>query len=127
MKKYGQNSSSELSQETYERRIFKRRQLIYYLELFDDKDRRCIGHVVDISPEGMLVMSERPFGMHQVYHFIIAYKREPLKRELFQVTARSRWCMPGMHAHFYDTGFELIRLDRHASEALDFIMKTICF
>lgn len=127
MKKHDQKSSSELSQETYERRIFRRRQLIYYLELLDNKDNRCIGHVIDISPEGMLVMSERPFRMHQVYRFTIAFKRAPLKRELFQVTARSRWCIPGMHAHFYDTGFELIGLDRHASEALDFIMKTICF
>ncbi|MCX8044497.1 MAG: PilZ domain-containing protein [Desulfobacterota bacterium] len=110
-----------------ERRIYKRRQLIYYLELFDGKHEQCIGHVVDISPEGMLVMSDKPFGICQTYRFSIVYKQPGCCRHMVQVTARSRWCMPGMHAHFYDTGFELVGIDKETAKAIDTIIATLCY
>lgn len=110
-----------------DKRIFKRRQLICYLELFNDTGENRIGHVVDISLEGMLVMSEKPFAMHQPYGFSIAFKKPSCPRQMLRINARSKWCRRGMNANYYDTGFELVGLEPTTVEALEYIMEAMCF
>ena len=122
-----QRSQSTASADVIEKRIFKRRQLIYYLELLDDSDGHCVGHIVDISLEGMLVMSEKPFAMHQPYRFKIAYKKPSTPRQVLQINARSKWSQRGIHTNYFDTGFELVGLEPAAVETLEYIIETMCF
>ena len=120
-------NKTESALNTTEKRIYKRHQLIYYLELLAYDTEHCIGHILDISPEGMMVMSERPFAMHEVYSFKIAYRLPHKGRQTFPIKACSRWCLRDMHANFFDTGFEMVELNHHALQKIEFIIQTMCF
>ena len=110
-----------------DKRICKRHELIYYLELLAYDTERCLGHILDISSEGMMVMSERPFAMHEVYFFKISYRIPHKGRHTFPIKARSRWCSRDIHANFFDTGFEMVELNQHALQSIEFIIKTMCY
>jgi len=127
MKKTRHHGSSGPSEAQSEKRIFKRRQMIYYLEVLDRDTDRLIGHIVDITPEGMMVMSESPFEIQKTFAFKIPYKKPSGPKQFLQLTAKSRWCTREMHANFYDTGFEMLRLEPAAAEALEYIIESMCF
>ena len=41
-----------------EKREIKRRHLIYYLRVFDRKTDQLLGHLVNITPQGIMLISE---------------------------------------------------------------------
>jgi hypothetical protein len=43
-----------------EKRKLKRRHLIYYLRVFEKNTDTLLGYLVDITPEGIMIMSESP-------------------------------------------------------------------
>ncbi|MEI6126071.1 MAG: hypothetical protein WCQ99_05895 [Pseudomonadota bacterium] len=110
-----------------EKRIFKRRQLIYYLEVKDADTDKLIGHVVDLTPEGLMVMSEVPLTINKMYCFKIPLKKMLSARGFLLVQAKSRWCTKDMHANFYDTGFELRNVDQELIKEIACLIETLCF
>ncbi len=127
MKKTRRHGLSGMEDLQSEKRIFKRRQMIYYLEVMERDSNRLIGHVVDITPEGMLVMSEKPLEIHRTFALKIPFKKPAGPKEFLQFNARCKWCTREMHANFYDTGFEMMGLDPEAVEALEYIIESMCF
>lgn len=127
MKKSQHHGSSAVNESQAEKRIFKRRQMIYYLEVLDRDTDRLIGHVVDITSEGMMVMSESPLETQKTFNFKIPFKKPSGPKQFLHVTVKSRWCTREMHANFYDTGFEMLSLEPEASEALEYIIESMCF
>ncbi len=41
-----------------EKRKFRRRQIIYYLRVFDQSTDQLLGHLVNITSEGAMIISE---------------------------------------------------------------------
>lgn len=86
-----------------ERRGNKRRHLIYYLPVFDYKTNKVMGHLVDITVKGLMLMSERPLKTDTIFHLKMFL---PGKNEL-SFKAKSVWAKKDINPDFYDTGFEL--------------------
>lgn len=59
------------------RRAHKRRHLLYYLPVRDPATQRLIGHVGDLTKEGMLVLSEAPLEEGAVLDVDIAMPDVP--------------------------------------------------
>ena len=52
----GSREEDRSSHENAEKRQIKRRHLIYYLRIYDGISSRIIGHAVDISQQGMMLI-----------------------------------------------------------------------
>ncbi len=91
-----------------ERRTTKRRHLIYYLQVWDIVDGVLLGHVADISPDGVMLISERPIQLGR--QFELEIRRQAPEQALTRVRfpAMSRWCRNDVNDDFYDIGFELL-------------------
>lgn len=50
-----------------EQRSLTRRELIYYLKVIDRATKRELGRMGDIHVEGLLILSEKPLKVGQVY------------------------------------------------------------
>ena len=59
-----------------DRRTIKRRHLIYYLRVWDSDSGEMIGHVVDITTEGMMLIGEKKLPLHKTFQLEIRW-REP--------------------------------------------------
>jgi hypothetical protein len=92
----------------YDKRRLKRRHLIYYLRVFDQKSGQLIGHLVDITPEGLMLVSESPIENNKIFNLRMVLPAEILMKENILFEAISIWCKKDINPDFYATGFRTI-------------------
>lgn len=89
-----------------EKRDSKRIHLIYYLLIFNDETNQLVGHVVDIAPEGIKLMTREPVQANTDYRFRMLLPSE-MERKSKQITfnATCVWSKEKLYSDFYGSGF----------------------
>jgi hypothetical protein len=96
-----------------ERRKVKRRHLIYYLRVFDRTNGRQIGHLVDLTADGMMLMSERPIRVGRTLGLKMSLPGNGGEQTI-EFDATSLWTSSDVNPDFYDTGFKFDKISgRH--------------
>ena len=90
-----------------ERRKFKRRYLMYYSRIFNRKNGSVIGYLVDITPEGAMIISEEPIKPGENFRLRMDLPEDISTKASLDFEARSVWCKPDIDPHFYGTGFQI--------------------
>jgi hypothetical protein len=93
-----------------QKRREKRIHLIYYLLVFDRKTDILVGHVVDITTEGMKLMSKAPLKPDTMYHFRMLLPDEMGGTKQISFDAKSMWCKDNLYSDFYGTGFRFEKI-----------------
>jgi hypothetical protein len=93
-----------------DRRKFKRRYLMYYSRVFDRQTGSLLGHVVDITPEGIMLISEKPLEVNRQYKLRMELPDEITNRPKLDFDAHSVWNSKDVNPDFYDTGFRLLNV-----------------
>ncbi|MCE1255721.1 MAG: PilZ domain-containing protein [Anaerolineae bacterium] len=89
------------------KRKLKRRHLIYYLRVFDQTNSQLVGHLVDITQEGLMLISEQPLNINETYHFRMILPSEILSKVELTFTATVVWSKKDVNPDFFATGFSL--------------------
>ncbi len=110
-----------------EKRKYKRRHLIYYLEVLEQGTDISIGFVVDVTQNGILVMSSMPLAVGRIFHLKMLVDEDRNDKSFLHFEARSKWCNKSPNSDFYDTGFELINLDASAFNKISEIIEELGF
>ena len=104
-----------------ERRRLERRNVSYYLPVLDNKTRRVIGHLVDISPVGLMMDSKIPVPTNLKYDLHLDFMEEIAGKAYVDFTARSKWCRPdSIQPYLYNAGFDFTNL---ADEDIEIIKR----
>lgn len=93
-----------------ERRKYKRSDLLYYSRVFDRNTGDVIGHLGNITPYGMMIISEEPLKIEIMYDLRIELPEELVEKANIEVDAESLWCVPDINPNFYNTGFRLFNI-----------------
>lgn len=110
-------SSGQKSGDTIEKRQVKRRHLVFYLRVFDGRSGRVLGHVVDISAEGIMLLSDVPIETNEIHRLRMRMPSEMTDSNEILFTATSRWCKRDENPDFYITGFQMHDLtEEHKSQ-----------
>jgi len=96
-----------------EKRKLKRRHLIYYLRVFDRNTGDLIGHLVDITPDGILLISEHYVETNQIFQLKMVLPAEILGMEQLHFDAKSIRCQKDTNPDFYNIGFQLQKVARN--------------
>jgi hypothetical protein len=88
----------------------KRIHLIYYLLVFDRKTDELVGHLVDITTEGMKLISKGPLRPDTLYHFRMLLPDDLGGSKHMQFDARSVWCKDNLYSDFNGTGFRFEKI-----------------
>lgn len=91
-----------------DRRGIKRRHLIYYLRVWDKASDRVLGHVVDITTEGMMLISEQPIPLQKSFELEVRWQDADKGEQRLPFLAESRWSDNDVNPAFYDVGFKLL-------------------
>jgi hypothetical protein len=91
-----------------DRRTIKRRHLIFYLRVWRSDAEQLLGHVVDITPEGMMLISEAPIPVGEAYNLEIRAPDTEGAIHPLQFKAICRWSDNDINPAFYDSGFEFL-------------------
>jgi hypothetical protein len=91
-----------------DRRTIKRRHLIFYLRVWELDGDRPLGHVVDITPEGLMLISEQPVAAGQEYALEVRLPDTDGALQPMRFRAVCRWSDNDINPSFYDSGFEFL-------------------
>lgn len=94
-----------------DRRTLHRRHLIYYLKVFDRGSNTMMGHLVDITEEGLMIVSENAFDEGKLVKMSMLLPREIEGKEQIEFDARSTWCHKDVNPSLFGTGFKFEYFD----------------
>ena len=104
-----------------EHRRLKRRHLLYYLRVIDRDAGQPIGNLVDITAEGLMLISPHPLGTGRVYRLRMELPPEVTPDDRLELDAESVWTRRDVNPALHVTGFRLLEpatASRHAIELL---------
>ena len=90
-----------------ENRKLQRRHLIYYLRVYNRENNALLGHLVDITAEGIMVISETPIETNRDFNLRMELPSQIFGKTYLDFPAKSVWCRTDINNSFYDTGFSL--------------------
>jgi hypothetical protein len=91
-----------------DRRTIKRRHLIFYLRVWELEADRPLGHVVDITAEGLMLISEQPIEAGQEFTLEVRLPDTEGALKPMRFKAVCRWSDKDINTSFYDSGFEFL-------------------
>lgn len=105
-----------------EQRKLKRKQLVYYLKVSDVDSGNQLGRLVDITEEGLMLISSDPISTGVVFRMELDLPDQEKRTEKLEFEARSIWSKKDVNPNYYDTGFKFVRI---SGEYVDTIGKLI--
>lgn len=93
-----------------EQRILNRHHLIYYLRVYDNTSSRVLGHVVDITPRGVMLISDAPLVPGEDYRLRMCFPGMSSSRDELIFEALCRWCRPDENPAFHLAGLQIQNL-----------------
>lgn len=102
-------------QQREEMRRVERRHLVFYLRVFDGMSTRVLGHIVDISSKGVMLLSDAPIPVSETYRLRMRLPSQIVNKEELIFNATSRWCKQDINPDFFITGFEIYDMDEELS------------
>lgn len=110
-----------------DRRKLLRRQLIYYLPVFDFESNYLVGHIVDATSQGLMLISIDPIETGKVFHFAMDLPLETGKEHI-EFFVRSQWAKSDEeNPIFFNTGFELVEIKEKDIHQLVILIKQYGF
>ena len=92
-----------------DRRTMKRRHLIFYLRVWDRASGEVIGHVVDITTEGIMLIGEQELPLHKQFDLEIRWRKPGSEEDqAIGFRAETMWSSPDVNKAFRDTGLRLL-------------------
>jgi Tfp pilus assembly protein PilZ len=102
-----------------ERRKLKRKSLSYYMLVLDANSREMLGHLVDITPLGIMMDSQKPFPLGNDYRLRLDTMPDVADKNFIKFTARTKWCLPDVvEPYLYDIGFSITDITQHDAEII---------
>mgnify|MGYP000013131981 CR=1 FL=1 len=98
-----------------EQRSLNRHHLIYYLRVFDGLSSRVVGHIVDISPQGIMLITDEPIPVQEEYRLRMRFPGTGTSQEELIFDAVCRWCRQDENPEFYIAGFHIQDLPADAA------------
>lgn len=90
-----------------EKRKEKREIVEFFLEVFDVKTGEMIGHMVDITRNGMHLVSREQIPVNREFFLKTRLPGSVPDKPYVEFRAISKWSRNDDDSYFYDTGFEI--------------------
>jgi PilZ domain-containing protein len=92
-----------------ERRSRERRTFSHYMRLMNENTGELVGHLVNISPQGLRLESLRSIPLNTDFPLRIELPSDITDKPYMVFIARSRWCRPDrIDPSLFDVGFEIM-------------------
>jgi hypothetical protein len=91
-----------------EKRKQPRRHLIYYLKVVDSGSNETIGHLVDVSAIGMMVISKQPLETGQLIPLQVLLPSTFETATQLDVVGETVWCHKDVNPDYYAIGLRFV-------------------
>lgn len=99
------------SEDFTNKRDLKRHYLLYYLRVFNRTTGEVIGHLVDITTRGVMILRDSPIELGLHYSLRLRWRNAQGKLQVADFDGVCRWCRPDVNPDFYGAGFQITHAD----------------
>jgi len=110
-----------------ENRKMKRWHVIYYLRIFDQDTDSLLGHLVDITTEGIKMVSEDAISPKKEFRLKMEVPLENRKTGEVLFNARSLWSERDTNPDFYASGFHLEKPNTGTIKVIQALISDLSF
>ena len=101
--------------------------LVQFLRVVKAENNETLGHLVDVTTEGMMLISEQSIPLHQVFNLRMDIPNEHDIPQTIALTAESLWTKKDVNPSFHDTGFRLINPSKRTIAAITNLIEELKF
>ena len=110
-----------------DRRKLKRRYLMFYSRVYDRKSGRLIGHLSDLTVEGLMIIGEEQTEIHRRYVLSMDLPEDIFGKPHMTFEADARWCQRDVDPAFYNSGWHLEKIAPEDVEIIERIIEAYGF
>ena len=110
-----------------DKRKTNRRYLLYYMRVYEAATLRQIGNLVDITPLGIMVVSDRPIPEGQNTRLRLELTSDVSDKPFMEFSAHSKWCKPDINPTMYNTGFKILDIAPDDAQIVQLIIEEFGF
>jgi len=110
-----------------EPRQCRRRHLIYYLQVFDHENGAALGRVVDITHQGIKLVSREEIPCGTTFRLRMALPKSYSSHGQIVFDATSVWSGRDVKPNFFATGFTAPDMPPHARDLIADLIKRMGF
>ena len=93
-----------------ERRTVPRKKFNMYMRVIDDDTQETLGHMVDVSPDGLQLETAAELPINKDYYLRVELTPELADRPFMVFIAKSKWSRPGNIPYLFYTGFKIVEI-----------------
>ncbi|HEX7510586.1 MAG TPA: PilZ domain-containing protein [Chitinivibrionales bacterium] len=101
-----------------EKRKYRRRSLLYNLQVVDIRSGEAIGHVANLSPEGLMLVTGKRHEQGETVKLSIALPEKIFERDRIECEAQCMWCRVSENTDNFDVGLQLLEISQQDIEAI---------
>jgi len=105
--------------EYHDQRQVERKYLVFYLRVFEGMSTKVLGHVVNLSSKGVLLLSDLAIPVDKEYRLRMKLPTAICERGDLLFRGTSRWSKRDVNPEFYLTGFKIH--DLNSRDKLDIL------
>lgn len=99
--------------------------LIRYLRVFDAQTDRLLGHVVNVTTEGIMVISEKPLDIDCEFQLKMEIPQDSHNNTEIELDARSVWSKVDMDPFFFNNGLQFTHCSEESINAIAALMERL--
>jgi len=94
-----------------------------YFEVIDLKTNKSVGHLIDLTLEGLKTLGPNCLNREEIYKFRIELPKEVRGVQRIIVEAQCVWCEKEINPDFYTAGFKIIYITPPFSEIIETLVQ----
>ncbi len=110
-----------------ELRKVNRRYLVFYLRIYDGMSSKILGHIVDISEKGMMLISDNSIPVNENYRLRMRLPTQMKERNEVLFDATSRWCKSDANPDFFLAGFQMHNLEQSTRDLVHTLIRNFSY
>ena len=109
------------------KRISERKNLVYYLKVTDTETNQPLGHAVDISNQGFMLIVGKPIEPEALFQLKMLLPEEIQGNRYFEFSSMSRWCRQDDDPDYYNVGFQFANVSAEDAQLISRVIEKYCF
>jgi uncharacterized protein YjbI with pentapeptide repeats len=101
----------------------KRIPVTPHLTVFERRTRALIGSLVDITTQGVKILSKNPLQVNTVYYIGIELPDGIGFGDTLEIDIKSVWCKPNPYEEGYNTGFVIQKVSQEGIRSIDMLIR----
>jgi hypothetical protein len=106
-----------------ERRKHHRKHLAFYTRIFDRDTGQLLGHLDNLTIEGVMIICNEPIETQKVYHLHMDLPDQGFGKAHLDFDAMSKYCQPDINPRFYNAGFQFVSISPRDIAIIESIVK----